>query len=114
MNRAMTIRTAAVAVLAAVLLIAGLALVGCGAGDHAANQRYHCPMHPTYVSDKPGDCPICGMRLVPIEKKERASAAGGQKAAASIRQRTERLRRFMLDPPSSCCRVGHNTRREGC
>ena len=30
-------------------------------------QRWHCPMHPTYVSDKPGDCPICGMRLVPIE-----------------------------------------------
>lgn len=30
-------------------------------------QRYHCPMHPTYISDKPGDCPICGMRLVPIK-----------------------------------------------
>ena len=30
-------------------------------------QRWHCPMHPTYVSDKPGDCPVCGMRLVPIE-----------------------------------------------
>ena len=29
--------------------------------------RYHCPMHPTYISDKPGDCPICGMKLVPIE-----------------------------------------------
>jgi RND family efflux transporter MFP subunit len=24
-------------------------------------------MHPTVVSDKPGDCPICGMKLVPIE-----------------------------------------------
>jgi Cu(I)/Ag(I) efflux system membrane fusion protein len=24
-------------------------------------------MHPTYASDKPGDCPICGMKLVPIE-----------------------------------------------
>ena len=27
---------------------------------------YHCPMHPTYISDKPGNCPICGMELVPI------------------------------------------------
>jgi membrane fusion protein, copper/silver efflux system len=29
--------------------------------------RYHCPMHPDQTSDKPGDCPICGMKLVPIE-----------------------------------------------
>lgn len=33
----------------------------------APKVRYHCPMHPTYISDKPGDCPICGMKLVPIE-----------------------------------------------
>ena len=31
---------------------------------------YRCPMHPTYTSDRPGDCPICGMRLVPVEDKE--------------------------------------------
>ena len=29
--------------------------------------RYTCPMHPQIVSDRPGDCPICGMKLVPIE-----------------------------------------------
>lgn len=29
-------------------------------------QKYHCPMHPTYVTDRPGDCPICGMKVVPI------------------------------------------------
>ena len=29
---------------------------------------WHCPMHPTYVSDKPGDCPICGMKLTPIDE----------------------------------------------
>ena len=33
----------------------------------AKGQRYHCPMHPTMVSDRPGDCPICGMRMVPVE-----------------------------------------------
>jgi membrane fusion protein, copper/silver efflux system len=27
---------------------------------------YHCPMHPDYHSDHPGDCPICGMRLEPV------------------------------------------------
>lgn len=43
-----------------------------GSGEQTA--RYHCPMHPNYVSDRPGDCPICGMRLVPIE--EPATHAG--------------------------------------
>jgi RND family efflux transporter MFP subunit len=43
-----------------------LSLIGCGAAEQEAAQ-YHCPMHPTYVSDRPGDCPICGMRLVPVD-----------------------------------------------
>jgi len=31
-------------------------------------QLYTCPMHPQIISDRPGDCPICGMRLVPLKK----------------------------------------------
>lgn len=27
-----------------------------------------CPMHATIVRDHPGECPICGMKLVPLEK----------------------------------------------
>ncbi len=41
-----------------------------GAGNSGAavsKPLYQCPMHPEIVSDKPGDCPICGMRLVPIK-----------------------------------------------
>ncbi len=30
-------------------------------------QKWQCPMHPEIVRDAPGDCPICGMKLVPIE-----------------------------------------------
>lgn len=41
--------------------------------------RYHCPMHPTVVSDKPGDCPICGMRLVPMEQEPNAQPAIAKK-----------------------------------
>ena len=40
-------------------------------------QKYHCPMHPSYVSDKEGDCPICGMRMVPVEKTEPKAAIPG-------------------------------------
>jgi membrane fusion protein, copper/silver efflux system len=29
--------------------------------------QYTCPMHPEVISDKPGNCPKCGMTLV--EKK---------------------------------------------
>jgi RND family efflux transporter MFP subunit len=35
---------------------------------------YTCPMHPTYVSHKPGDCPLCGMRLVSRSPDEDGSA----------------------------------------
>ena len=55
-------------------LAGGIAGSGCGkrdAGDaekrdHEGTAIYHCPMHPTYTSDRPGDCPICNMRLVRI------------------------------------------------
>lgn len=32
-----------------------------------------CGMHPEVRSDEPGDCPICGMDLIPVYKKARAS-----------------------------------------
>jgi Cu(I)/Ag(I) efflux system membrane fusion protein len=65
------------AVIAAVLLAAGGGLL---VRQHAAGgfpfaggpggQVYNCPMHPYYTSDRPGECPICGMDLVPVEEKD--------------------------------------------
>ena len=34
----------------------------------AAKQLYTCPMHPDVISDKPGQCPKCGMNLVPVKQ----------------------------------------------
>lgn len=79
-----------------VILALVLGGYGCGSkpprpGDgvaHAAPDRakskYHCPMHPTYLSDRPGSCPICGMDLVPIDSDGSAPIGG----AAAVEGRT--------------------------
>lgn len=33
------------------------------------NQKYTCSMHPEIIQDKPGNCPKCGMNLVPVNMK---------------------------------------------
>ncbi|MFO7665927.1 MAG: efflux RND transporter periplasmic adaptor subunit [Desulfobacterales bacterium] len=55
------------------LLLAALALACAEKDEHANAVQYQCPMHPTYIADKPGTCPICGMDLVPIGKSESGS-----------------------------------------
>ncbi len=36
----------------------------------AAGEKYTCPMHPHYVADRPGTCPICGMDLVALDGED--------------------------------------------
>jgi len=36
---------------------------------------YTCPMHPSIKADKPGDCSICGMHLVPVYVSANTNAA---------------------------------------
>lgn len=77
------------------LILIGVAVVlaGCGKSDpHDAHgegaaakaANFHCPMHPTYTSDKMGDCPICGMKLVPIGKDEADGASASIPGRVSI------------------------------
>lgn len=61
--------------IAALVLVAASGLAGCGGGDAGGDATYHCPMHPTYVADHPGDCPICNMSLVAVEEAEPAATA---------------------------------------
>lgn len=60
-----------------ILLISIILLVGCTAKQNKSLQHNHsevdyytCPMHPTVVQEEPGECPICGMDLVPEESKK--------------------------------------------
>jgi Cu+-exporting ATPase len=39
-------------------------------GAPPANAIYTCPMHPEIVKKEPGNCPICGMKLVPKKAKQ--------------------------------------------
>ncbi len=63
------------------LVIGGFAFTisGCGKSQDkgkVSNRKaiYYCPMHPTYTSDKPGDCPICNMKLVKKEAEPEKAA----------------------------------------
>lgn len=48
-----------------VVLVGGGIFLSSSKGKSAmVKSLYYCPMHPTYTSDHPGDCPICNMRLV--------------------------------------------------
>src|ERR1017187_1428044 len=66
-----------VALLGLLLLVGGgaaLLLTGCGRGQGAAaggkeEQLYTCGMHPQVIEPKPGNCPICGMKLTPVRKQ---------------------------------------------
>jgi membrane fusion protein, copper/silver efflux system len=62
------------------------AVVAPAVAQGISADRYHCPMHPSIVQDRKGDCPICGMKLVPIQEPS-GSAAPGAVAASADRQK---------------------------
>lgn len=49
----------------AALLVPVALVAACSRPSDGKHEQWTCPMHPQYVSDKPGECPICGMKLVP-------------------------------------------------
>src|SRR5712664_413041 len=49
----------------------------------AQKDVYYCPRHKTYHSDKPGNCPICSMKLVKLEVPG-APQAGGKMTTADM------------------------------
>jgi multidrug efflux pump subunit AcrA (membrane-fusion protein) len=72
-------RIARLVLAVALAAVAPAALVfsaGCGkkGATAVAAKKYQCPMHPQIIRDKPGECPICGMKLVPIEREAHAQA----------------------------------------
>lgn len=46
------------------LLFLLMMMPALGAGQEDGGIKYTCPMHPHYIADEMGSCPICGMDLV--------------------------------------------------
>ncbi|MBI5440884.1 MAG: efflux RND transporter periplasmic adaptor subunit [Deltaproteobacteria bacterium] len=56
-------------------------LFGPRGGEKAVagkGEKYTCGMHPWIIADKPGECPICGMKLTKIEEQPGAPAAASK------------------------------------
>src|SRR5438270_195687 len=57
---------------------ATLWLAGCSQSERAqGEQLYTCGMHPQVIQNKPGNCPICGMKLNPIRKQTASKSSTG-------------------------------------
>ena len=47
-------------------------------------ETWYCPMHPHYTSDRPGQCPICGMNLVKREVAAQEAPASAIQQGSSV------------------------------
>src|SRR5882724_10702654 len=60
---------------------------GCNPEHHATGeatpQLYTCGMHPQVIQNKPGNCPICGMKLTPVRKQPNATSASNNANAGA-------------------------------
>lgn len=80
--------------IAITILVVGLAAGGAYFGRSHVDQwraqppatpsqaKYQCAMHPQIVSDQPGTCPICGMKLERVDEPGVATAPRGTSAPA--------------------------------
>lgn len=73
-------------------------------GPAQGQNIYYCPMHPNYTSDRPGNCPICGMKLVKRESSRgqvstrTAGVAAGDHAAVHLNSDQQQLLGVKLAP----------------
>ncbi len=54
---------------------------------HAEETKYTCPMHPHYISEVFGSCPICGMDLVPIQMESSNEKSDSDETALQLSTR---------------------------
>jgi len=70
------------------LLITAIFTVSCSKHEPVRPTEktlYTCSMHPQVVQDHPGDCPICGMKLVPVRKETASAGKARQESGRKIK-----------------------------
>jgi Cu(I)/Ag(I) efflux system membrane fusion protein len=70
------------------LVLLAVAVVAVAACHKRDERKWTCAMHPQIVRDQPGDCPICGMKLIPLER----DAPGPSSAPPQMQIDAERRR----------------------
>ena len=58
-------------------------------GHTEIKESYTCPMHPQIIKDAPGNCPICGMKLVPKEDGKEKQAIKDTALSALLKPTNE-------------------------
>jgi Heavy metal binding domain len=56
--------------------------------EHEKKQKYTCPMHPEVITSHPGNCPKCGMTLVPKEEKKHSLLNSDKSRAGTQRSKS--------------------------
>jgi len=114
--------------LPSLILIAGLALlVSCGSGESdtakvkkennqsqskVEQQLWTCGMHPEVILDHPGQCPKCGMDLVPLKTAPASSGLTGNQNKQQDKDAEKELwtcgmhPEVILDHPGQCPKCG--------
>lgn len=96
-----------------------------GATSDAETRTYTCPMHPHYISTDPdGNCPICGMDLVPVKggtsqdasvsvSPEMIQTMGIRTAVVSVSDFSQNLRAYGTVEPNTRLESMSASRLEG-
>src|SRR5947209_10595548 len=78
-------------------------LIGCS-DQHASSPStgeetlYTCGMHPQVIQNKPGNCPICGMKLTPIRKQAAGTSAPSASPQRKIKYYKSTMRPGEVSP----------------
>jgi len=88
-----------VLILIVIFIGAAISIISLFTKQHVIKQQasgqYYCPMHPGYVTDKPGNCSICGMNLV---KKESSAVSSPSTALGAGQPQTKKKIKYYRNP----------------